>query len=93
MQPFLWGLTIASSLFGTLFVVSALFLSKGAPQEAAGAALGVAFAVIPYCIARAHAMLGRTECPRCDERIGKRAMVCPHCGAERSSAGPSRGAF
>lgn len=35
---------------GALFLLGALFGANGAPQEAAGAALAVAFCVIPYTI-------------------------------------------
>lgn len=59
MARLLWVLTILGSLFGGLFVFFALTLSNGAPQEAAGAAIGIAFAVIPYCLARAVSELKR----------------------------------
>lgn len=36
------------AMIGALFVVGGLAFSQGAPQEAAAAAMGVAFAVIPY---------------------------------------------
>lgn len=39
---------------GALFVLVGLFFSRGAPQEAASAALGLGFAVIPYVIFRVH---------------------------------------
>lgn len=38
------------AVIGALFVVAGLMFSKGAPQEAAAAAMGLAFAVIPYVI-------------------------------------------
>lgn len=49
----LWILTIISSLCGALYFISGLLMSRSAPQEAASAAGAVAFAVIPYCLARA----------------------------------------
>lgn len=43
------------AVIGVFFVVGGLLMSKGAPQEAAAAAMGLAFAVIPYVIFRVHA--------------------------------------
>ena len=42
-------LTYVGSSLGMLFLMLT-FSAKGAPQEAAGAAIAVALAVIPYCI-------------------------------------------
>lgn len=42
-------LTYIGSAIGMLFLMLT-FSANGAPQEAAGAAIAVAFAVIPYCI-------------------------------------------
>lgn len=38
------------AVIGALFVAVGLIFSRGAPQEAAAAAMGLAFAVIPYVI-------------------------------------------
>lgn len=38
------------AVIGALFVIGGLVMSNGAPQEAAAAAMGIAFAVIPYVI-------------------------------------------
>ncbi|HEE9789205.1 TPA: hypothetical protein R8F93_003265 [Enterobacter soli] len=49
----LWALCV---LFGVIGFVEGIFGVVGAtsaPQQAAGAAMGVAWAVIPYCIVRA----------------------------------------
>ncbi len=43
-------LTFIGAGIGTLFLLVALFGSSGAPQQAAGAAMAVAFVVIPYCV-------------------------------------------
>lgn len=48
-----WALTIVSSTLGALLMVAVEIGAKGSPQEAAGAAIAVAMAAIPYCIARA----------------------------------------
>mgnify|MGYP001217566541 CR=1 FL=1 len=45
------------AVIGALFVAGGLLFSKGAPQEAAAAAMGLAFAVIPYVIFRVSAEL------------------------------------
>lgn len=38
------------AVLGTLTLFLTLAASKGAPQEAAGAAIALAFTIIPYCI-------------------------------------------
>ena len=48
MIKFLWVLTILGSILGALAAGSGIMLASGAPQEAAAAAVGIAFAVIPY---------------------------------------------
>lgn len=42
-------LTFIGGAIGAIFLL-ATFGANGAPQEAAGAAMAVAFVVIPYCI-------------------------------------------
>lgn len=53
MVKFLWVLTVLGSLLGGLGLVASLLIVQGAPAQAAGAALSVGFAVVPYCLARA----------------------------------------
>jgi hypothetical protein len=53
MKAFLWALTIIGSVLGGFISVGGVLAANGAPQEAAAAAVGVACAVIPYCLARA----------------------------------------
>lgn len=53
MKSFLWALTICGSVLGGIISVAGVLAANGAPQEAAAAAIGVACAVIPYCLARA----------------------------------------
>jgi hypothetical protein len=53
MRTFAWVVTIVSSCFGALFATVGVLAANGAPQEAASAAIGIAFAVIPYCVSRA----------------------------------------
>lgn len=60
MAKFMWVVTILSSVMGALFAYAGIKGANGAPQEAAAAAIGLACAVIPYCIARA---LGELRSP------------------------------
>ncbi len=53
MKKIFWIITIIGSGLGLLILIATLMGASGAPQEAAGAAIAVAFAVIPYCVARA----------------------------------------
>jgi hypothetical protein len=53
MRTLLWLLTVVGSLFGALIGIVGVLTAHGAPQEAAAAAVAVACAVIPYCLARA----------------------------------------
>ena len=45
-------LTIVSSVIGVVVIVMGMGEVNSAPQEAVVLCLGLAFAVIPYCIAR-----------------------------------------
>ena len=56
IQTFFWVLVILGSIIGGLFLLYSFSLD-GAPQQAAAAAVGVGFAVIPYCLARAITIL------------------------------------
>ena len=49
----LWMCTIIGAVLGAIVLVLSFVSANGAPQEAAGAAIAVALAVIPYCLARA----------------------------------------
>ena len=53
MTKFLWSLTVVGSILGALAMGIGISGAAGAPQEAAAAAIGIALAVIPYCLARA----------------------------------------
>jgi len=58
MRKTLWIFTILGSMLGGLFLVGGLAGANGAPQQAAAAAVAVACAVLPYCLARAASELG-----------------------------------
>jgi sugar phosphate permease len=60
MKSVLWVLTIIGSLIGGLVTFGGVVAATGAPQEAAAAAMGVACAVIPYCLARAVSEIGKS---------------------------------
>lgn len=49
----MWKVSIVCSIIGFLQGVILVWGANGAPQQAAGAAMGIAWAVIPYCICRA----------------------------------------
>lgn len=59
MKKFLWIITAVSSVLGALTAIVGISAANGAPQEAAAAAMGVAFAVIPYCLAKAVSEYGK----------------------------------
>lgn len=52
-MKFLWVISIICGAIGFMQGIVGVFVAVSAPQQAAGAAMGVAWAVIPYCIVRA----------------------------------------
>lgn len=63
MKAFLWALAVCGSILGGIVSVAGVLAAKGAPQEAAAAAIGVACAVIPYCLARAVSEISHSTIP------------------------------
>lgn len=59
LSKVLWIGVILSSLLGVLIVFGAITITQTVMQESAGIALGISFAVIPYCIARAVSEIGK----------------------------------
>jgi len=53
MKKALWIIVIIGSILGGVAALIGVIGAKSAPQEASAAAIGLAFAVIPYCLARA----------------------------------------
>ena len=49
----LWGISALLSVIGFFQGVVMVFDAASAPQQAAGAAMGLALSVIPYCFCRA----------------------------------------
>lgn len=54
-EELLWRITLIGSIIGALFLIYSMFFAESAPQQAAGAGIAAASAVIPYCFARAFA--------------------------------------
>lgn len=50
---FFWSFSILAAILGGLFGFLGFVFAKGAPQEAAAAAMGCMVAIVPYCVARA----------------------------------------
>lgn len=61
MNRIFWILTILGTLLGGAIALMGIMNAQGAPQEAAAAAVGVACAVIPYCLARAVSELTKKD--------------------------------
>ncbi|MBI1318326.1 MAG: hypothetical protein GC168_05150 [Candidatus Hydrogenedens sp.] len=53
MRQLLWVVSMLGAILGACLVILIPLAANGAPQEAAAAGLALAFAVIPYCFARA----------------------------------------
>lgn len=52
MVKALWFLTILCALLAAIVLGLTVLVSSGAPQQAAGAAIAAALAIIPYVLAR-----------------------------------------
>lgn len=54
----LWGVVAICAVIGLLDgLLPAITMANSAPQQAAGAAIGIAWAVIPYCLVKALSMM------------------------------------
>ncbi|ARM68119.1 hypothetical protein Q4R01_17540 [Morganella morganii] len=54
----LWGVVVICAVIGLLDgLLPAITMANSAPQQAAGAAIGIAWAVIPYCLVKAISMM------------------------------------
>ena len=60
LQRGLWVLTILGSMLGAVIAFFGVIAANGAPQEASSAAIGIACAVVPYCLARGVSELGKS---------------------------------
>lgn len=93
-----WGLALLGAIIGGAFAFSAYGASSD--RQLVYCVVGVAWAVIPACLARAVEGINRapshrapppaydTRCPHCADPVSSEARVCRHCGrdlpAERS---------
>lgn len=59
MKTTFWIIALISSIIAGLVFVVIVSTAKGAPQEAAGAAIALCIAVIPYVLARAVSELSK----------------------------------
>jgi len=53
MRVLLWLATFLGGVLGALWIGLTLQVAESSPQEASGFALGIAFGVVPYVVARA----------------------------------------
>lgn len=58
MRAFIGVMAFLGAVLGGIILFLTMAGSRGAPQEAAGAAIAIAFAVIPYCI---HGIIWREQ--------------------------------
>lgn len=63
MKTFCWVVTIVCCIIAGIVLLTTSIGSNGAPQQAAGAAIAAALAVIPYVFSRAIAELTAPEKP------------------------------
>jgi hypothetical protein len=71
MKVFCWIVTILCCAFAAIGLFDAIAHSSGAPQQAAGAAIAAAFAIIPYVFSRAVSELAENKIEKQNERIIK----------------------
>lgn len=56
---YVWVFPILGALWGATYLFAAMFNAESGPQQAAGAAVAAALAIIPYVVARAVDGIGR----------------------------------
>lgn len=65
----IWILPIIGALLGALVFLFTISVAKGSPQEAAGFAMAMALAVIPYVLARAIQEMNKSSIEADTKRI------------------------
>ena len=65
----MWLFVLVCSMLGGLVTLGGVFSAAGAPQEAAAASIGLALAVIPYCITRAITEMASNPAEESNERL------------------------
>ena len=61
MRKFLWILTFIGSILGGLRALYAFLFIQSWTDQATVTVMGIAFAVIPYCLARAASEMAKEE--------------------------------
>lgn len=97
IRAFFWTLAALAAVIAGFDLFTTVNIANGAPQQAAGAAMAAATAVVPYVFARAVDSITRSSqpatgsrgytpetrpCPSCAEPIRRGASVCRFCGQE-----------
>lgn len=70
-MKFIWIMPIIGALMGSLTFLATLGLADSAPKEAAGYAMAMALAVIPYVLAKAIYTMGTTKVEADARRIAE----------------------
>lgn len=65
----LFIIPLIGSLLGALILVFALLSAKGAPQEASGAAVAIAVAVLPYVLCRSVQLMAQETRNKATDRL------------------------
>jgi hypothetical protein len=71
MKEFCWIVTILACIIAGFALIATIFDSSGAPQQAAGAAIAAAVAIIPYVFSRAVTELSESKMEKQNEQILK----------------------
>jgi hypothetical protein len=87
MKTFSYILTIIGTLIGGTILLFTL-LADSAPQQGAGAAMAVAWAVIPYCFARAVEKIGQVSISDALERQWRREQGDAVAVTQKTQAPP-----
>lgn len=75
MKTFAYVLVIVGSIIGGFTLLNAIALADSAPQQAAGAAMALAWGVLPYCFARAIEKLGQSTFAETLDRYFERRQI------------------
>lgn len=65
----LFVFSLLGALFGGIMLLSTFFSAESAPQQAAGAAIAIGLAVIPYCLARSLEKIQQVEAQNKEKKV------------------------